>query len=1456
MPAAQGSSDKPPQAAPSQQNNIDDLQKGPATVPTGPRSQSYDHNRRGSYQGRGYNNTGRLHSTDSYNGGNGHCRDRSSSRGGRHNNRGSWDASRAGGRSHSNNYRSTSSSGSPYPSGYSSSGGGRADSRGPPYTSGTSNVPAGRNHSVSRARSQSRPGVHTAGSFPPNGGSHNLVSPASRLANANNLFGGAQNPPSQTPGNMSIRPSSRSNSNGPRGSPSQQLPYPQTSVITNQGPPRAVPTQTNTALATNDDQAAIAAHPSVAQIKLALASLDTAVAQSTVAQGGDAECPQKKKRRNRNRKKSVKQNGGETANGDDADNEGTSASEDASASPLAIKFGADLVTASVVTPQTTITMIPVPGEPLASRQPVGDKVASTVKQEAGLMINQKDIGDADADGTADKEVVRPMLEENRRKDSHFKALPTRKELSTAVEQMEVYTVVVHSRAANEVVNLIKKVTDNLKEGVPDCQHLRRLVKPENLPPSLTGLPESLFIDYSTENQSPSVKVNPDGTLEKVTRSRGASRAQRRRRNASYRKGEKPLYVMLCPVVAMTIRELYEALSVHPMFAGVDLDCEIPFDSQDIPQIIKHRVPQWAPCNLKQANYWTEKYWPTIYRRTNPYGPHPFLINKWEDKLYTPYPIEEMDYVESSGNPISLGEYYMQLARKVAEEGEAKGAGLRIGCVVVEFKEKGPAHGKVMTVTHDARVQSGNPLAHACYRAISLVGRKRVEATARHKPKVNPVALNGPNSSIEDDFYARVPGDPDGYLMNDLVVFVTHEPCVMCTMALVHSRIGCLIYGEPMVSGGLHADLAPPDGHSLPFRGVTEEDVTAYRERHNIEESAIRRRPTVDDGLGGAEEGGDPNSEFQIKVKLPRGKGKNNEENTARKQQFLKETATKLKKEWSPVDSSLKTDEAVIDACKEKVISKKIKQRDVTRFKALSAILVAELGLQEEEAIIRGRIAAGQEVQRKEHKLDKGTQTAKIFNSIKDGEDYLGAVSNVNIGIPSSSHETSESLTRLTKENLQAFVESSKDVGKGLPSANDTQSSIRDPEDGGKFAETCSVYELYAKGVVDKGQVPVNLTPKVKGGDFDDINTVEGDTTLIKGERKGDSSLTNVDSSRNNSPENLGFGGLGGIDIFGVNEDRPTITASAEEKQSGARGEGVAIDLMLTAEAERGRSRVPAPFKPGTGEFVPVNVSYESPPQLSGSSPENCGTTSGGEETTGTAGWDDDSDFDIGTAFDIMTIEAPDAADGNKSSAGGDTEKSKKKRKKKRSRGKKKALAEDNTTSVETEGFQIVETSEAKNDSVSIKVENLHNPTTHGSSTTAQSALSSHGPPDERNTSTTLAASRPQTPGQAAKNGINDDAEEEEQDRLREDEYAAEDEEELGEPDELVRPSRPFRMLTEKLVTGGPPKYDHGPGDGYGLFWREKLNWKFMCFRYKDLESEEEWMAQLEWEGLTNDRISA
>ncbi|BFZ65090.1 hypothetical protein YB2330_006253 [Saitoella coloradoensis] len=79
--------------------------------------------------------------------------------------------------------------------------------------------------------------------------------------------------------------------------------------------------------------------------------------------------------------------------------------------------------------------------------------------------------------------------------------------------------------------------------------------------------------------------------------------------------------------------------------------------------------------------------------------------------------------------------------------------------------------------HDTRRSTSHPLHHSIMNAITSV--------ATHHASLPPA----PN-----------PEDAP-YLCKDYIVLTTHEPCVMCCMALVHSRIRLLVYGRAVAGTG-------------------------------------------------------------------------------------------------------------------------------------------------------------------------------------------------------------------------------------------------------------------------------------------------------------------------------------------------------------------------------------------------------------------------------------------------------------------------------------------------------------------------------------------------------------------------------------------------------------------------------------------------------------------------------
>jgi tRNA-specific adenosine deaminase 3 len=107
--------------------------------------------------------------------------------------------------------------------------------------------------------------------------------------------------------------------------------------------------------------------------------------------------------------------------------------------------------------------------------------------------------------------------------------------------------------------------------------------------------------------------------------------------------------------------------------------------------------------------------------------------------------------------------------------EAKSAGKTVGAVIVN------GSGQIVARAADGDLQR-RPLAHAVMRCIDAVAQRDLT-----------------------DFAPDAAGRP--YLCTSYDLFVTHEPCVMCAMAAVHSRFTRVFYGVSDAEfggvGGLH-----------------------------------------------------------------------------------------------------------------------------------------------------------------------------------------------------------------------------------------------------------------------------------------------------------------------------------------------------------------------------------------------------------------------------------------------------------------------------------------------------------------------------------------------------------------------------------------------------------------------------------------------------------------------------
>ncbi|ESN96747.1 hypothetical protein HELRODRAFT_154236 [Helobdella robusta] len=119
----------------------------------------------------------------------------------------------------------------------------------------------------------------------------------------------------------------------------------------------------------------------------------------------------------------------------------------------------------------------------------------------------------------------------------------------------------------------------------------------------------------------------------------------------------------------------------------------------------------------------------------------------------------------------------------------------IGCVIVD-----PSNGEVMSASGDTRDE--HPLHHAVINAI--------DSLARHQSaNFDPSNKTGP------------------YLCTNYDAYVTVEPCVMCAMALLHSRVGRVFYWKSHEDGALGSKYKLHCNRSLNHRFLVFKNLNTF-----------------------------------------------------------------------------------------------------------------------------------------------------------------------------------------------------------------------------------------------------------------------------------------------------------------------------------------------------------------------------------------------------------------------------------------------------------------------------------------------------------------------------------------------------------------------------------------------------------------------------------------------------
>ncbi|KAI0443164.1 hypothetical protein F4803DRAFT_574884 [Xylaria telfairii] len=326
-----------------------------------------------------------------------------------------------------------------------------------------------------------------------------------------------------------------------------------------------------------------------------------------------------------------------------------------------------------------------------------------------------------------------------------------------------------TRYTNDIVTIARALAgDDAAKNLP---HLRRCSKPVDLPPHLKS-------QFMNEGSGRSIHTGKSNWL----------------------------YILLGPKDELPYDELLRGLA---SVDGIRDDIFIGI----IP------VPLLAPTSQVQANLWSQQFWQTVYRKNNPLGPHPSNICRTTSVVSRDASV------------------WMTLAHQVARESRDAGLGEPIGAVIIKrtipgkfdttknvaFKSERSNSNitqettQIVALAGDARWhqqekvgRTGNPMGHAALRAISMVAQKLVRT--ENRPEDIPAIMefeafqDGPLLNDEQVVFDAEHPCPDGYLCHDLELYLTHEPCVMCAMAILHSRMGRIVFRHRMpLTGGMSSE---------------------------------------------------------------------------------------------------------------------------------------------------------------------------------------------------------------------------------------------------------------------------------------------------------------------------------------------------------------------------------------------------------------------------------------------------------------------------------------------------------------------------------------------------------------------------------------------------------------------------------------------------------------------------
>ncbi|XP_026872234.2 probable inactive tRNA-specific adenosine deaminase-like protein 3 [Electrophorus electricus] len=253
---------------------------------------------------------------------------------------------------------------------------------------------------------------------------------------------------------------------------------------------------------------------------------------------------------------------------------------------------------------------------------------------------------------------------------------------------------------------------------------------------------------------------------------------KRVRNCKDKNTPHPLEVIVC--LASDVPEMG---CKQPTLS--DLLCSKIFDSSGLDEPFLVKIPANAPLTRPQFEK-ASKHWPTSFH---------------EDKQVT---FALRGELFTSSQKAKMQEY-MMMAIQAARAGREKGMDA-VGAVIVH-----PQSSQVIALAHDCR-RGNNSLHHAVMVCIDLVAHsqgggayqyEKYPACKYRVPDPVPATCHVDMSMLGNPCNtAIVKENTQPYICTGYDLYVTREPCMMCAMALVHSRINRAFYGTTSADGAL------------------------------------------------------------------------------------------------------------------------------------------------------------------------------------------------------------------------------------------------------------------------------------------------------------------------------------------------------------------------------------------------------------------------------------------------------------------------------------------------------------------------------------------------------------------------------------------------------------------------------------------------------------------------------